>query len=236
MRSFVLSLVILLAAAPAGATIRIDAQCDGEAIRVDLQLTDYSSTPGPDWDAVVVYRRDMGSTDDPTPIAGGTFAWPLDDAEYETRQLVDEDIEANRGYLYFARAVDADGQEHWDGIPGEIPAWTSCGGDYPIGRGVLAWEIAYEYGGTTWIRAYFDPPCEGHWGQLEFCPEVEMDEFFATWLPYVGHTLEIRGRYDYWGMPTQCEWATSEIVPIEDCSGVVRSRRTSWSAIKRLYD
>jgi len=236
MRGFVIIAIVLLVATIADATIRLDAVCDSGAIRVDLQLSDYSSRPGPDWAAVVVYRRVMGSTEAPAPMAGGEFAWPLDDAEYLTMQLFDDDIEDRRGYLYYARAIDADGEEHDDGIPGAIDAWASCGGDYPIGRGVLDWEVVHVSGSVTYVRGYFDPVCEGYWGQPGLCPEMEMEAFLAQWQDYIGHTLEVRGHYAYTGMPTDCFWDTSEVVPIVDCDGEVRTAPSSWSAIKRLYD
>lgn len=234
MRTVIVPLVLMLAAT-AVATTLIDASCDGDVIRIDLALTDYSSTPGPDWVSVVVYRRVMGSTDEPAPIAGGEFAWPLDDAEYLEMQLVDEDVQPGQGYLYYARVVDTDGNEQNVTIPGAVDAWAGCG-DYPFGRGFLQWEIAYEYGGITYVRAYFDPVCPGYWTQPEFCPEMEFEEFASDWLPYVGQTLEVRGYYQYTGMPMDCHWATTEIVPVPDCDGPVRTRPVSWSAIKRLYD
>jgi len=233
-RLLVTMLLASLAAVPASATITVAAECDGTSIRVDLELTDYSSIPGPDWASVVVYRRVMGSTEEPAPMEGGVFAWPLDDAQYITVQLVDTDVEPNWGYLYYARAVDADGVEHPDGVPGSLDAWASCGGDYPVGRGVLGWELAFEYGGVTYVNAVLDPVCEGWWGAPGLCPEMPWDEFFATWVPYLGRTMEVRGHWDYHGMPTNCPWATTEMVEIEDCAGQVRSLPVSWSTVKRM--
>jgi hypothetical protein len=235
-RPLIIVMLAGLVAAPASATITVAAACDGASIRVDLELSDDASTPGPDWASVVVYRRAMGSTEDPAPMEGGEFAWPLEDGQYTTLQLVDADVEPNWGYHYVARAVDFDGEEHVVSPPGSIAAWASCGGDYPLARGVLGMEFAYDHGGVVYVNAILGPVCEGWWLAPGLCPAMPMEEFVATWSAYLGRTMEIRGHWDYHGMPTECPWATTEMVEIADCAGQVTTLPRSWTAIRRLYD
>jgi hypothetical protein len=230
------AIVLVLAASVIAGTVDVGATCEGTGISVTIRIWDSHLTPGPDWTSVVLYRRAMGSDGEPIALnAEAPFAWSIDDFESTNIDYVDSAIEPNRGYQYFARVRDAEGQEFVEGAGGS-PArnWAGCGA-FPIGRGVLDYEI-YVASGSTFVRAFFDPVCDGYWSQTSFCPDLDLEEFFGEWYPYVGRTLELRGRYVYDGMPMGCAWAIDDIVPIEDCSGQVSTVSRSWGAIKQMYD
>ena len=232
MKRFVLILAMtVLPFAPAFGQVGLGAICEGDSVRIHVEVYMNSFNEEPEGHSIIVQADILGTCEPGFIIPVEPFPMPefMTSATFE---FVVANPDPSRYFRYLALGRDPDGQTYFLPPAGDVRAYAFCGGpDAVVARGyLLSPSSGYHE---------FEPCPNSCWYATEYTCPVILFETEPGWEIFVnsGQLVNLYGRGLADGMPGAACVMISRVEPEMGELGCqsVSASKTSWGSIKARY-